>query len=191
MEIKEDFEKISVDHLSSRYTHCMIDLETVGTTPGCVILQIGYAFIVDGEVVESGAIGINMSDAVSNGLILEPEALKFWLEQDELVRSEAFSGQYELKEALEKFEMILNKWGYGLQLWGNAASFDLKILEKAYQITGMETPWSYRNENCYRTLKNLLPGAEFVRTGNHHDAEADAVSQANHLITMLKEIGKL
>ncbi len=50
----------------------------------------------------------------------------------------------------------------------------------------MEEPWNFWNNRCYRTLKNLHPKIELVRTGVHHHALADAKTQALHLLEILK-----
>jgi hypothetical protein len=69
--------------------------------------------------------------------------------------------------------------------WGNGSTFDNVILRNAFRACNYEPPWSYWNDRCYRTLKSQHPDVKMARTGTHHNAYDDAVSQANHLLQIL------
>jgi hypothetical protein len=73
-------------------------------------------------------------------------------------------------------------------VWGNAASFDLKILEKAYKLMQIEVPWKYYNEMCYRTLKNLYPEIKIMCNPHKHEALQDAIYQAEHAVRILNTL---
>jgi inhibitor of KinA sporulation pathway (predicted exonuclease) len=49
----------------------------------------------------------------------------------------------------------------------------------------MQAPWKFYNDRCYRTLKAMYPHIKMPkRTGTHHNALDDAISQVNHLILL-------
>ena len=56
----------------------------------------------------------------------------------------------------------------------------------AYRI---KPAWPYRNNRCYRTLKGLLPAIELERSGTHHNALDDAITQARHLQKIVRTLG--
>lgn len=72
-----------------------------------------------------------------------------------------------------------------IRVWGNGAAFDNVILASAYRRVTAGTPWQYWNDRCYRTVKALHPDVPMQRTGDHHNALDDAISQAHQLIAML------
>jgi hypothetical protein len=110
----------------------------------------------------------------------------WWLGQSEEARARLSTDTMVLPQALLDF----NLW-YGepdsLSVWGNGAAADNVWLRSAYGATGIPAPWSFRNDRCYRTIKNLpiCSEIEFVRIGVFHNALDDAESQALHLIKML------
>jgi exodeoxyribonuclease VIII len=75
-----------------------------------------------------------------------------------------------------------------IKVWGNGSDFDNKLLSTAYEKIGWKhlIPWNFRNNRCYRTVKNLYPSVKMKRSGDHHNALDDAKSQANHLLELLK-----
>jgi exodeoxyribonuclease VIII len=75
-------------------------------------------------------------------------------------------------------------------VWGNGASFDNAILAQCYRAVGMDFPWKFWNDRCYRTLKNLVLDVPFERTGTHHNALDDARSQAIHASAILRRMGE-
>ncbi len=77
-----------------------------------------------------------------------------------------------------------------VRMWGNGAGFDNVILSTAYQLCAMMQPWRFYNDRCYRTVKSLYPAVSFRRIGVHHNALADAESQADHLLAMGIDLGK-
>jgi hypothetical protein len=93
-------------------------------------------------------------------------------------------------EALSKVLLDFQKWyPHEADLWGNGAVFDNVILSNAYAACAIDKPWKFWNDKCYRTLKGLYPQIELERTGTHHNALDDAVSQANHAVKILQHIG--
>lgn len=170
--------------------HSMIDLETLGTDSFAPITAIGaVAFRMD-DSVPAGAdmfyqsITIDSNFAV--GLRPSADTLKWWMTDPSVTqaaRDATFNDPQAcpLSQALDLFTDWLNS--RPLQLWGNSARFDLGLLDNAYKACGKKAPWSFRLERCYRTIKNL-PGAQGIevpRSGTHHNALDDAISQMLHL----------
>lgn len=73
-------------------------------------------------------------------------------------------------------------------IWGNGADFDNVILTNAYRAVGISRPWEPYHDRCYRTLKNLRRDIHLYRTGTHHNALYDAITQAEHAVRLLQAV---
>lgn len=173
--------------IEKKIGNVMIDLETLGTKPG-------YAIIAIGAVVFSSPClkGFNTNDCYfysnismdSNyeyDLKSDPATIEWWGKQSKEAKQGSLYGTDELRVTLRKFSSFIAQMGVEVEVrvWGNAASFDLKILEAAYEACALPVPWKYYNEMCFRTLKNLphrVPAPTFF--GTKHNALADAKHQA-------------
>ncbi len=160
-------------------TDVMLDLETCGTSAGCVILSIGACtFDLQHEFYER----ISVLDSDSFGFTEDPGTMAWWDKQNPDMRDEAFSGTVGVVEALDRF----SSWFRSLPakevfIWGNGADFDQPILKAYYEGMRTKLPWKPFNGRCYRTLKNLYP---FIKgpsaNASHHHALEDAKWQAVH-----------
>lgn len=175
--------------------HIMLDLETLGTGPDAAILSIGAVkFCPDtGELGPRFYMAIDPVYCQNAGLTIDANTVKWWMKQSEEARKQVFDSPMMLSEALSGFSMfcgITQQGGKNNIVWGNSCAFDNVILRNAYKAVGMEAPWDFWNDRCYRTLKALYPQAPFVRQGTHHNALDDAISQAEHAIEIFKLIGE-
>lgn len=165
----------------------MLDLETLGKSPGAVIVAIGAV------IFDASGLGfefyqrIDAVDCQQNGLTLDAETVLWWLQQSDEARKEICQPGLPLHEVLTNFANWLEENAGGdFALWGNGASFDNALLAAAYRAAHMETPWKFWNDRCYRTMKAMRPNIKLDRNGTHHNALDDAKSQALHLIQILE-----
>lgn len=161
--------------------HIMVDLETLGTTADSVILSIGAVKfdLESGQIDDAGfysSISIESNQAWKRRI--SEDTLLWWFRQEAAARQVFFEPKDVLEEALVNFsDWIGNKQAY---MWSNGADFDLPMLAHAYSNCGIELPWEYWNNRCFRTYKNL-PGAKAVKSpaaGVKHNAMSDAYNQA-------------
>lgn len=161
----------------------MIDLETLGTSPGSVIVTIGAVRFDRNGLKDEFYARIDAKSSVDCGLRLDVSTVMWWLQQGDEARKSLVQPGQPLKEVLQSFA----NWSSEPDtLWGNGASFDNSLLAEAYRLSGVPQPWKFWNDRCYRTLKGIFPEVPFQRTGTHHDALDDAKSQALHLLEILK-----
>lgn len=182
-------------------THIMLDLETLGTVPGCVGFSIG-AVVFDPLEQRLGSefyAVINVDSCLDRYLREEQDTKDWWSKQSDEAKVallEAYDPTVSepLPDVLENFNGWQRAQGLksNLRIWGNGADFDNPILRCMYdaaQVKPYAGAWGGR---CYRTLKNLdelWPQLGFHkldkerhRTGTHHNALDDAKSQAIHLM---------
>lgn len=172
----------------------MLDLETLGTKPGCSIVSIG-AVAFDWRARKLGPEFykvIKRTSCVRVGLKECKNTLLWWDNQAEEVKKvlqdSDITGTF-LGIGLIEFTDFLQRFGLKeVKLWGNGSDFDNVILSSAYSAIGRPTPWGTYNNRCYRTLKYLHPGIKAVRAGVHHNAIDDAKTQALHAIELLNKI---
>lgn len=135
----------------NRIVH-VLDLETLGTKPGCIVLSIG-AVRVDltaNRVLSEFYAAINPLDSVRYGLTICAETLLWWQEQSEAARKAAFMGTGTLKGAGSEFAEWLAAAPLA-PIYGNSPAFDCSLLEAAFEATGGRAPWKYFDERCLRT----------------------------------------
>lgn len=159
----------------------MLDLETMSTKPNASIISIGaVAFDMDKDEFEQFYVGINLESCEQAGLHISAGTVKWWCEQSEAARCAVYSPDLEsLTSGLKSFSDWLSKFDEPV-IWGNGSDFDNVVLGNAYEAVGFETPWSYKQNRCFRTLKSCFK-VELERLGIHHNALADAIHQMRHL----------
>lgn len=181
-------------------THVMLDLETLGVAPGCVVLSIGAAVFARAESGKPivGRTFYSVIDRVScerAGLEIDDSTVEWWERQSieaKKVLISANSGKADaLGEVLHRFaQWIENSDSTALNIYGNGADFDLPILGAAYRAAAWRSPpWKPYSGRCYRTLKNLRPDIAIVKSGTAHNALDDAIAQASHASLLFEALG--
>ena len=171
----------------------MLDLETVGTSPDAAIIAIG-AVVFDPETGEIGQTflqAVSLESAVKEGGKMDVSTVLWWMGQsDEAKAVFTDKNQVTIEEALSDFDDFINAYVEGgsdrARIWGNGSDFDNVLLGTAYDRLRMERPWKFFNNRCYRTAKSLNPSIKMERVGTFHNALDDAMSQAKHLIAIMK-----
>lgn len=172
----------------------MVDIETLGTRPGCLVLSIGaVAFDHRHGLGHEFYTVINQGSCEAAGLRVDKGTLAWWMRQSpeaQTVLKESRGGGVELQEALAQFTEYLRHFGPEVRVWGNGAAFDNVIISSLYHAVGLRQPWKYINDRCYRTLKSFFPSIQMEREGVYHNALADAKSQAEHAVRILAKIAE-
>lgn len=187
----------------SDLTHIMIDLETLGTVPGCAILSVGAVVFhpLEGTLGAEFYSVVSKADALENFMSVDPETVKWWHGQSDEARKVLRDAEHPDAPGIAKVCENLNAWMAALaqkpkiRLYGNGADFDNPLLRVMYSCANVKPYAGGYGGRCYRTLKNLdeLMGHEFAfhkleRAGTHHNALDDAKSQAMHLMANLARI---
>ena len=172
--------------------HVMVDIETLGTRPGDVILSIGAVWFAPDKGIKSSLhISIDVESSKAAGLRAQKSTLDWWAQQSDEARTAAFAGELSLESALKQFAMWVPKSGAenDLRVWGNGANFDNALLAAAYRAMKIEPPWKYWNDRCYRTMASMFMKTKVERVGTGHNALDDATTQALRLLKMREEAG--
>lgn len=161
----------------------MLDIETLGQAPGCVIFSLAAVPFSkkDGQIGEAHFHkNIDIQSCLDVGLKIDPTTLHWWIQKSALFLS-IQQDTFELKGTLERLASFIKaNCVEGVRVWGKGPSFDNAIMRDAYDRYQMPLPWKYSKERCVRTfldgyedlLKKHLPF-----DGDVHHPVADAKHQ--------------
>lgn len=172
----------------------MVDIETLGTAPGSVTLSIGaVAFDPErGDLGDEFYRVISIASSLRWRAAVDAKTVTWWKDRSPAAQAvvfEALAGGSDLSAVLGDFADWLGRQHdpKALRLWGNGSDFDNVHLAAGYALVNQPLPWRFFNNRCFRTLKNLFPGREPKRVGEHHHALDDARHQALHALAILKD----
>lgn len=104
----------------------MIDIETMGRTPGCPVVSIGAVYF---EM--DGSIGDRFYSSMGfNGLTIgeiDSETALWWSAQSDAAKLSLVSGNATPWDVANEFCSFI---GEDVKVWGNGSIFDISILDK-------------------------------------------------------------
>lgn len=163
----------------------MLDLETLGTKHDAAIIQIGACYFDR----KTGEIGRGFSVNVDPGperFSMDYAAIKWWFEQSDKARNMVMENPVTLEVALDGLKSFL--WESDLTVWSHA-TFDMPILNNAFETLGKKNPIAFRNMRDIRTVMDIYgEKVEIEREGTHHHALDDAKYQARYVSIALQRI---
>lgn len=181
----------------ARDKRIMLDLETLDSGSHAAIVSIGAVYFdLDDGLGETFYCPVNGARAAAKYKRTVSDAtLEWWSKQsDEAKKVLTDPNALDLKDALSAFKVFAGDMGTSMlnpEMWGNGSDFDCVVLGNSYEAVGIKKPWSYSNNRCFRTLKNIIklgPGEGVNRAGTHHNALDDAVYQAEMALAFLRKI---
>jgi len=172
-------------------SNIMLDLETYGRKRGCQVLSIGAVEFGPEGVGQEFYTVLELSQQAELGLTAEPETVEWWSKQSAEARKVLTDEPTAFTDGLLQFKMFCAKVGgkKDLLMWGNGSDFDNPILSDAFEAAGLDIPWIWYNNRCYRTLKGFRKDMKIPRGGTHHNALDDARSQAVHAVQLMEVLG--
>jgi Exonuclease. len=160
-------------------TEAMIDIETLGTEPGCIIFSVGaVTFDADG-VTDELLLSINLSSAQAAGLEVDANTVEWWLQQSPEAQAQLQGGD-SLDSALNGLKGFVSGAD---TFWACSPAFDMVLLNAAFDAVDLETPWRFYQCRDYRSFRETLTTwPEREQESVDHNALDDARYQAECLI---------
>ncbi len=168
--------------------HAMIDLETLGTKPGCKIASIG-ACLFGPEGVDYKSTFHHRIHLMTSPGIIEPATVLWWMEQSAAAREELRGDDH--------FDIAVTDQNFGFvswwresgatTIWAAPVHFDVPILEAAMGYR--RVPWTHRDVRDARTVYSITGIWPDRTVGEAHNALDDATNQAEALVKALNKIG--
>lgn len=167
----------------------MVDLETLDTKPTAIILSIGACLVNwdKGEPTNDFYRTIEVQSCKDVGLTESVDTRRWWDKQSAEARKVFTDPTVQLEVALIDFAKYLSSFNKSkVRLWGNGSDFDNTIIANAYDALGLDAPWKFYNNRCFRTVRKVMGGQfeEPTRAGTYHNALDDAKHQARILLAM-------
>lgn len=159
----------------------MIDCETLGIGERPVLLSIGAVVFDDTQIHDYFEYFIDKETAIKEGFTVSQSTLDWWAQQDPDTRAYAFNGEGDIKEALYALVHFYQVNGC-TEIWSKGALADIRWINNALDHFGIERPWKYYKEFCFRTLLKTVPKFDFPFVGMQHNALDDAIHQAKQFI---------
>ena len=163
----------------------MIDCETLDIGERPVLLSIGAVVFTESQIHEYFHIGIDIEDSKRYGFTVSQSTLDWWDQQDPDARAYAFNGEGDIQEALKALVQFyeLNEC---TEIWSKGSLADIRWINNALDYFGIERPWKYYKEFCFRTLLKSVPKFDMPFVGMPHNALDDAIHQAKQFIEIKK-----
>ncbi len=105
-------------------THIMLDLETLGTKPGCKVLSIGACVFMPPWIGDTFYVAMDLETIPGT---IEMGTFKWWLKQSDDARRAAFFGTENHKDAMQNFTSWV-RTKTPVNIWADPVDFDLPIL---------------------------------------------------------------
>jgi hypothetical protein len=171
----------------------MLDLETFGTSPGCVIRSIG-AVVFDPKTGQLGPefyANVDRNSCEFLGMTVDASTEAWWKRQSLAAQAALLKDPVPLHDALRSFSVWWSTYG-GERVWSHGANFDQPIMEAAYPLVGMQAPWSFWNSRCTRTLFDIAGvDTRKMSAGEvKHNALDDARIQARAVHLCFQRLGQ-
>lgn len=165
----------------------MVDLETMAVGPKAAIVSIGACAFdmanLEEEIDRTFLARISLESNEAAGRLISASTVMWWLKQSKEAQEALYNGPIlPLRQALVQFRM----WVDGIKpkahrVWAKDPDFDIVILQSAMQDVGERWPLAYWNSRSVRTIiEAAYPNDDcpVARTGVHHSALDDAITQA-------------
>lgn len=174
-----------------RFKHVCVDLETLATVPGAVVLEIG-AVAFDLDVPEEEWLRFSREVAMrapdQQERVIDVDTLDWWTKRaKEGAVIPGLSAGMDLADAVRAFfEWFRQHEAEDCRVWAWGMDFDFGILKNAADQIGEKLPWRYNNQRCARTLCQELGVS---REGEvTHEACWDAVQEARAVVAALSSL---
>lgn len=173
-------------------TCVMLDLETLGTRPDCVILTLGaIKFKPYGEQEPGPGIyfRLDIEDQLALGRTVDNSTIDWWAQQDPRVKEEAM-GESGDRVSTAKMRYELNKFLVGVDyIWAQGPAFDIVILEDLYRSQGWGFPWHFWQIRDSRTLFGVHGDPREKGRDQAHNALMDCYYQAIGVQKIYRDLG--
>ena len=160
----------------------MIDIETLGTDVGSIILTIG-AVKFDKRtfnVLSTFHEKISIKSCKDIGMTMDDETVKWWEKRPVHIREDAWSSgpRVNIKNALELLTEWVQKGDCVDNYWSQGILFDFLHLEDAFKRVRLLPPWKFWQIRDCRTVLCLFD----IKLNNAtHNALEDCLSQVKCL----------
>ena len=173
--------------------HLMVDIETLSTRPGGVVISAAFVRCVDEAHF---VMNLDVPQQVALGLEIDPATHAWWADRNAEtpgIWDRVTENPVSLDVALPYFAQWI-EWataGDDWQIWCHGATFDVPLLDEVYRRKQIVSPWKFWQVRDTRTLYDLAGiNPKDYAVPPPHVALNDALGQARALMASLKIIAR-
>lgn len=163
----------------------MVDIETLGTRAGCVVLSIGAAVFdsESGNVVDSLHLTLQRDAQGAKHMFEDKETLAWWDTQPRAAWLAATQGAVPPSTALFKLDRLVSRRPPA-RVYCQGQDFDFPILAELARRFDRTLPWKHWQQRDTRTVydEHGFDAKALVREGEHHNALDDCRHQIKCLM---------
>ncbi len=176
-----------------KYTHIMVDLETMSLQDDAAIMSIGAVPFcpVEGLAPEAEWFHekCSLRDNEDAGRHVDGKTVEWWLTQDPEAQLELIRGPRKtFGRMIQLFQnwLMMNNSVSPKFVWAMPPTFDIVILKNAFAQVGRPWPFKYNKVRDVRTLLDVAGLDRLEFEGVPHRADHDAAYQARMVIEAYK-----
>jgi hypothetical protein len=171
----------------------MLDIETWGTGPRCVIVSLATAWFDELNIKSGSYIVLDAQKQIDLGRTVDADTLGFWfrLAKSAPLVVDRWNGAKKNDDDLVK---VIGDIQLAKCVWANSPSFDLVAFKTLLQDLAGTAPNIYRKERDVRTVKKMVD-ARTISTidveymAGEHDPMVDCFKQAKYVQAFWKQFG--
>jgi hypothetical protein len=173
-------------YFQAQNKHASIDIETLGTREGSVIIEIGACLFnpLTGESSDHLHIAINEGLSRSQGFSVDNDTINWWSKRG------GIPPEPTVKQEPESAVKILHEWFEKTNpsyIWARGMDFERPLIEAYCQKFNRRLPWKHYQGRDTRTLFDLI--APNSRVSNDvHRALPDAIMQGEQTALALRTL---
>ena len=160
----------------------MLDIETMGTGANACIASIGLVRFCVSSIGECEIIDTAYYLPKWEG-DMDYSTVQWWLTQTVEAQKNLVAMDDKNKMPLSAVLIETVRFVGDEPIWGNGSDFDNMIVLSHCKRLGIKG-WSYRNNRCFRTVKNLYAAKAYTKPEIPHHALYDAIAQAKTLVNI-------
>lgn len=179
--------------------HIVIDIETLGTEPGCEIRSIGACAFHDTNHLDAHTFYRLTHNDINFYGHVDANALNWWRTDKRISKLARRHCLQHLNRAdITRALLDFVEWIYVIHTfypnagtpiyWGNGPDFDQACLAVAMKACGVPIPWTYRDNRDYRTLMDAVGLVELRRRTVRHHSMHDAVHEARKIMLAIRAL---
>ena len=168
----------------------MLDFETLDVAECPVILSMGVVVFNENGIVDCFFEKIDQHSCLDLGCTVSIDTLLWWEQQTEAARAAAFGGKTNIGYAMGMLVDLYKKYECE-EIWSKGAIADIRWTNNILDKLGLQKPWKFWEEMCFRTYLKYSPKVDFQPVGEAHNALDDAINQAKHWIEIRNEINEV
>ena len=174
------------------YTDVMLDIETMSDRSNAALVSMAAVEfnLATGETGREFYKVIDLQSCLDAGLTVNAGTIYWWLQKSDEARKRICENGEHIQKVLVDFNRWMQDCVDKARIWGNAARFDIGILEDAYKACYFDIPWYFRSEMDVRTLVSFAPEikANMLLDGIHHNPIDDCKHQIKYCTATWKKL---